>query len=41
LAITLNVAFDAIRRSIPGQHHATPSEPQARQLHDLWMSGVI
>ncbi len=32
LATTLNVAFDAIRRSIPGQRQPQPSQPQAREF---------
>jgi hypothetical protein len=41
LASTLNVAFDAIRRSIPGQRHPARADPQARELHDPWTLRVI
>ena len=41
LASTLNVAFDAIRRSIPGRRDPARSEPQARDLRDPWAMRLI
>jgi len=41
LASTLNVAFDAIRRSIPGQRPPTRTEPQAREVQSQWAQRII
>ncbi len=41
LASTLNVAFDAIRRSIPGRRQPAHGEPQARESHGFRFSRVI
>lgn len=41
LTSTLNVAFYAIRRSIPGRRHPSSGEPQAIDLRHPWTLRVI
>lgn len=41
LASTLNVAFDAIRRSLPGRRQPPRSEPQAREVREPWAWHLI